>query len=131
MGRATTNPIYFANEAMNELINAQGDFSLRTEGLNPIIQRIHLEQHPDVTLLQRLIDLDSDVVSLFRHEPSRALMMLREVSCQGRYDCELSHGVLIIAASSHDNLTSAVLACNRGAESVDEALHGGQDHDVE
>ena len=131
MGRATTHPIYFANKAMNELINARGDFSMRREGLSPIIERIHLQQHPKVTLLQRLIDLDNDVVSLFRHEPSQALMMLREVSCRGRYDCQLSHGVLIIAASSHDNLASAVLACNRGAESVDEVLHGGRDHDVE
>jgi len=126
MTKANHNPVRFATEEMYELLNAQGDFVYSKLGVLPATLRMHLQLHPEVTLVRQIAGLDGDYTCLFQHTASSALIFLRQVKCQGKY-CNMTHGEMTITADSHDDLLRAIFECDRDGKFLDELLGTSDD----
>ncbi len=125
MSKSSRNPVLYAIEQMYELVNNHGDFTFSQVGLGSVALRFHLEGNREVSLLQRSVDLDNGVTSLFFHETSQTLILLRE--CESRSGSEQGCGELIIAATSQNDVNSAIIACTRDLSSIEwflQDVHG-------
>lgn len=112
MKRSTDHPARFAEQSIHRLFNTHGDFvSVRLINA-PALVRAHLQHHTEVTLLQRTSDPVGSVTTLFRHEAANALVLLSEMMQTDSWGDPTCRGELIISATTHEDLVSALVLCD-------------------
>jgi hypothetical protein len=108
MSNSTKNPITFALNAMNHLINSHGEFTFSEEVQEPLVVRARLQNHSELKVIQSLNDLNKNESNVWFHESSNSYILLRENSCNGHNDCYLTHSDIAISATTHAGLVVAI-----------------------
>jgi len=108
MAKAAENPIRFALNAMNHLINTHGEFTFSEEVKQSLTVRVRLQSHLELKIVQSLSDLDKDQSNVWHHESSDSYILFRENSCNGHNDCYLTHSDIAISSTTHEGLVVAI-----------------------
>ena len=108
MPNSTENPITFAMNAMNHLINTHGEFTFSEVVQQPLVVRTRLQNHSELKAIQSLYDLEKDQSNVWLHESSNSYILFRENSCNGNNDCYLSHSDVAISSTTHEGLVVAI-----------------------
>jgi hypothetical protein len=106
--RAAINPVIFAGNQLNELVNSHGAFSFSANIRYPFEVFTRFHEHWGLDLIQQVDGLDDEMSRVWHHKESNSYFLLRDVACSDQKRCHECHSRVVITSVTHEGLAMAM-----------------------
>jgi len=108
MSKSGINPVIFAENQLNELVNSHSTFTFTAWVRFPFQTFTLLHEYRGLDLIQQVDGLNGEMSRVWFHRDSDSYFLLRDVTCIDETSCHQCHSRIVICSKTHEGLAKAI-----------------------